>query len=186
MKNIDKKNATVKPKDIQKNKTKAIILGIVIIIIIVAIVGFYMNKKEDASGDISYIDGIGCGTMEYSVFHIHAHLDIIINGQQHPIPAQIGILDNTCLYWLHTHDQSGIIHIEAPIHTKFTLGQFLDVWNSTKNIMLHYGTPKVYVNGNVVAGNYRDVELAAHEEIVLSYGIPPISIPSSYEFPPGL
>lgn len=183
-KNIVKKNA--EKSNIQKNRTKAITIGIVITVAALIIVSIGINKKDSIQSDVSYIDGIGCGAMEYSVFHIHAHLDIIINGRQHPIPAQIGILDNKCLYWLHTHDQSGIIHIEAPMQTKFTLGQFLDVWNSTRNIMLQYGTPKVYVNGNQVTGNYRDIELAAHEEIVMIYGTPPTSIPASYQFPPGL
>jgi len=163
-----------------------IIIVAIIVVTIVLIAGFGIERKDDTSHDFSYIDGIGCGTMEYSVFHIHAHLDIIINGQPHPIPAQIGILDNKCLYWLHTHDQSGIIHIEAPMQTQFTLGQFIDIWNSTQNIMLQYGTPKVYVNGNEVADNYRDIKLDAHEEIALIYGTPPASIPKFYQFPPGL
>jgi hypothetical protein len=183
---LKRKKDSNKPKNIQKNKTKAIIIGVLITVVIVIIISFGASKKQNTLNDVSYIDGIGCGSMEYSVFHIHAHLDIIINGQPHPVPAQIGILDNTCLYWLHTHDQSGIIHIEAPMQTKFTLGQFIDIWNSTQNIMLQYGTPKVYVNGNEIPGNYRDIELDAHEEIAMIYGTPPNSIPASYQFPQGL
>jgi hypothetical protein len=44
------------------------------------------------------------------------------------LEQQIGIPSN-CFYWLHTHDESGIIHIEAPLHRDFTLGQFFDIWN---------------------------------------------------------
>jgi hypothetical protein len=40
----------------------------------------------------------------------------------------MGIIPNSCIFWLHTHDESGIIHIESPIEQSFTLGQFLNVW----------------------------------------------------------
>jgi hypothetical protein len=44
------------------------------------------------------------------------------------IPPQIGIIPDKCIYWLHTHDGTGIIHIESPIKRDFTLGQFFDIW----------------------------------------------------------
>ncbi|HKR74492.1 MAG TPA: hypothetical protein VJR94_10330, partial [Candidatus Nitrosocosmicus sp.] len=49
------------------------------------------------------------------------------------VPAGIGIIPNECIFWLHTHDDSGIIHVEAPYETSFSLGQFLQVWNSYDN-----------------------------------------------------
>jgi hypothetical protein len=52
--------------------------------------------------------------MEPSVFHIHSHLIILINGHYYAVPALIGITNN-CFYWLHTHDGTGIIHIESPV-----------------------------------------------------------------------
>ena len=58
---------------------------------------------------------------------LDAKLAIFINGKNHTVPALIGIT-NYCFYWLHTHDQSGIIHIESPIHRAFTLGNFFDIW----------------------------------------------------------
>jgi hypothetical protein len=29
---------------------------------------------------------------------------------------------------LHTHDTSGIIHVESPTVRSFTLGEFVDLW----------------------------------------------------------
>src|SRR5207247_8705090 len=47
-------------------------------------------------------------------YHIHTLLRIYINGKQEPIPAQIGIdPGGQFLAALHTHDTSGIIHMEA-------------------------------------------------------------------------
>ena len=35
----------------------------------------------------------------------------------------------SCFYWLHTHAEDGIIHVESPSTTEtFTLGQFFAEW----------------------------------------------------------
>ena len=130
--------------------------------------------------------------MEQSAFHVHSHLDIIINGVYFLVPSQIGIPGN-CFYWLHTHDESGKIHIEAPMLRDFTLGQIFDIWNKKLsndqifNYVANANNPlKVYINGTKVPDgtNYRDIKLntgrSAHNEIAIVYGTPPSSIPKSY------
>jgi hypothetical protein len=113
-------------------------------------------------------------------------LDIFINGQPHTIPSQIGI-NGRCFYWLHTHDDSGIIHIESPAARDYTVGQFFDIWNKTSRSNQIFGdiangkyTPTVYVNGNKVSAgvNYKDIKLNTHDEIAIVYGKPPNNIPS--------
>jgi len=104
------------------NKLIAVVGACALIAIIGSIATYYAKDHAAALT----IDGIGCNPMEQAVFHIHAHLDIIINGAYFLVPSQVGIPSN-CFYWLHTHDESGIVHIEAPIHRDFTLGQFFDI-----------------------------------------------------------
>src|SRR5258706_12099573 len=43
-------------------------------------------------------------TQEALAFHIHAHLDVYVNGSHVPVPAQVGINDNTFITEMHTHD----------------------------------------------------------------------------------
>ena len=43
------------------------------------------------------------------------------------VPTGIGLRE-TCVYWLHTHATSGLIHVEAPEEQPFTLGQFFAIW----------------------------------------------------------
>ena len=71
-----------------------------------------------------------CTTDMATTFHIHAHLTIIINGQEKEIPANTGI-SSTCMHSLHTHDTTGIIHIESPRKEDFTLGDFFKIWGQT-------------------------------------------------------
>jgi hypothetical protein len=190
----------IKQKDRQNRASKAIrdkkIKRLVMIGVIVAAavgIGLAVASSKALSGagvSASAIDGIQCNNVEQLVSHIHAHLDIFINGQPYTIPSQIGITDK-CFYWLHTHDESGVIHIESPVAKDYTIGQFFNIWNKKfsntqilDNIVNGKNTLNVYVNGNKVnaAVNYRDIKLKAHDEIAIVYGKPPSTIPSKYNF----
>ena len=190
----------IKVEDRQKRANKAIRdkkIKIVVMIGVIAVVtigiGLAIVSSKAPNAAAVTIDGVQCNNMEQLVFHIHAHLDIFINGQPHTIPSQIGITGR-CFYWLHTHDESGVIHIESPAARDYTLGQFFDIWNKTSRNNQIFGdiangknTPTVYVNGNKVSAgvNYKDIKLNAHDEIAIVYGKPPNNIPSKYTFPEG-
>ncbi len=172
--------------DIGKKSQKNKFIAIGIIAAIVATIAF-VSYKSDNTVDNSFplVDGIPCETHEYLTFHIHAHLDIFANGHYITVPALIGIPNNACLYWLHTHSTDGIIHMESPQTRDFTLGQFFDIWKSTNTGMPSSDEPIIYVNGNVVTTKLKDTPLNAHDEIVLVYGNPPADIPKFYQFPQG-
>lgn len=177
----------VKEKVSGRKGSFKILKRIVIITALILVVGISMTYMMLVLHAPSDIDGIQCNQMEQAVFHIHVHLDIYVDGQHRTVPAFIGIIPNTCLYWLHTHDPTGIIHIEAPEYKTFTLGQFLDIWSkSFEKSGILIGTPKSYVNGKEFNGNYREIQLNSHDEIVLIYGSPPSPVPPSFDFPQGL
>jgi hypothetical protein len=197
-------NDTSKLEAIGRHKTRSVLHSkklviaatIGILLAISASLGVYstMGINSNSQNGLT-IDGIPCNTMEQLQFHIHAHLDVFVNGHSIYIPPQIGIVDDKCIYWLHTHDSTGIIHIESPSKRDFTLGQFFQIWKSKLNnsstfeaILGGKLVPIVYVNGNKVPSsiNYKDVKLNAHDEIAVIYGKPPNSIPSKYSFPEGL
>jgi Zinc-finger of C2H2 type len=167
--------------------------GGILVAIVVSIVVFSATAPHIPSA--LTIGGIQCSSIEQLVFHIHSHLDIFINGKPFTIPAQIGIIPGKCFYWLHTHDESGVIHIESPVNRNYTLGQFFDIWNQKFNNTQLFDhevngktTLTVYVNGSKVSSgtNYRDIKLGAHNEVAIVYGTPPTTIPSSYVFAQGL
>ena len=148
------------------------------------------------------IDGIGCQTSEQTLFHIHAHLTIFVNGQARQVPAGIGIPaaqatqtpsgpfieTGSCFYWLHTHAADGIIHIESPVQRTYTLGDFFDEWGQALS-STQAGTATGHVtaiyNGQVYQGNPRGIPLTAHAQIQLEVGTPLIA-PVSVAFPNGL
>ncbi|TML43230.1 MAG: hypothetical protein E6G27_02160 [Actinobacteria bacterium] len=73
--------------------------------------------------------GLPALSAEGEVVHTHQHLDIVVNGQHLPVHTQVGIDPlGRFLSPLHTHDATGILHLEATDTAAYTLGQFFDVW----------------------------------------------------------
>jgi hypothetical protein len=139
--------------------------------------------------------GLQLGSMG-TAEHYHVHLDILLNGQALPVPANIGV-DQTsgAMSYLHTHTPDGVVHIEAGrAGQPFTLGQLFTEWNvrlsATQVGSLQAGngnTLVVYVNGAKVPGNPAQLRLAAHQEIAVVYGPPDqtVEVPSTYAFVAG-
>jgi hypothetical protein len=148
------------------------------------------------------IDGIGCLGSEQTLFHIHAHLTIFVNGVPRQVPAGIGIpgasgqntpqglfiSSGNCFYWLHTHAADGIIHIESPVHRAYTLGNFFDEWGQPLGLA-QVGPAKGRVtalyNGQLYRGNPSNIPLTAHAQIQLEVGTPLVG-PESITWPSGL
>ena len=166
-------------------RSRAVTVAIIVTGFLFGFVGSPMAPAYGADGG-QPIAGIQCERQEYGNFHIHAHLDIFIDGKPHAVHESIGIIERTCLYWMHTHDRRGIIHVESPEARAFTLGQFFDIWKATqKGAPATKETPKIFVNGKPVNGRLEQVEIAPLSEIVIVYGKAPASILSTYDFPKG-
>jgi hypothetical protein len=148
------------------------------------------------------VDGISCQAGEQTVFHVHAHLAVFVNGAARQVPAAIGIQgpvvqstpagpfigEGTCFYWLHTHAADGIVHIESPVHRTYTLGNFFDIWGQplgTGRVGPATGHVVALYNGRVFQGNPRDIPLSAHAQIQLEVGRPLVA-PERITFPNGL
>ena len=140
--------------------------------------------------------GLPLLSREGAAEHIHAHLDVRVDGQAVEVPRYIGIdASGRGISPVHTHDPTGIIHIESPVKRAFSLGEFFTEWdvslspNNVGGLMVGGGkTLRIFVNGIPATGNPAALIINAHDEIALVYGSPEQgeSIPSHYDFPPGL
>jgi hypothetical protein len=148
-----------------------------------------------------YIQAAGLSVLgaEQLEVHYHAHVDIIDDGQHVTIPAGLGfVIDgNTVkgLSVLHTHDPSGILHIESAKAKPYTLGQAFTEWGVALSATQIGGlqadaTHEVlaYVNGHRFTGDPATIRLQPHLEIALWYGPAgtKATVPKSYHFPAGL
>lgn len=134
---------------------------------------------------------------EGMVLHTHQHLDVFVHGEKVAIPSGIGIHEDAPAFIspLHSHDTSGVIHVESPTVETFTLGQFFNVWGVRLDAACIGGyctddtnALRIYVNGEVYTGDPRALELTPHGIIVVTYGTEaeiPNPVPKSYTFPEG-
>jgi hypothetical protein len=86
--------------------------------------------KKKVISETSRQVALTCTTDMATKFHIHPQLKIVIFGKEQTIPSNIGIT-STCMNSIHTHDATGVIHIEAPIKKDFTLGDLFSSWQKT-------------------------------------------------------
>lgn len=178
----------------------------ILISLLVIIVGgiFFLNSLVPKGFDYSNLNleqnlqnsGLEKLSMEGNVLHIHQHMDIFIKDKKVVIPEGIGIGPGKKYFSpIHVHDTTGIIHVESPILKNFTLGQFFQIWgiqfndqcigiycNDDKNKL------KVYVNGDLVKTGVQNINLTAHQEIAIYFGleVPADKIIKNYNFPSNL
>jgi hypothetical protein len=134
--------------------------------------------------------GLSALSAEGEVIHIHQHLDVYVNGKKVTVPALVGIDEGAqFLTQLHTHDTTGIVHVESPTKRSFRLGEFFGEWGvrlTASCISSYCGNLHWWVNGVKMTGNPAQLVLKSHQEIVIARGKAPFPIPSSYKFPAGL
>lgn len=125
------------------------------------------------------IDGIRCDRGEQLAYHIHVDLKLFDEGKEVTIPANIGV-HPSCMYWIHTHDTTGKIHIESPEPRTFRLRDFFKIWGRSITAEEFLGKPvtpdkplKITVNGEPYFGDPGDIELRDNMLIVIQYGRTP-------------
>jgi hypothetical protein len=141
------------------------------------------------------VDGIECNAGEKTVTHVHTHLTIFVDGKARVIPYGVGIPGNqavqtangpfvetgSCFYWLHTHAEDGIIHVESPSTVEtFTLGQFFAEWGIplsstqvgpvTGKLTVFFTAPGRKVG--IYKGDPANLPLGSHYQIQIDVGTP--------------
>jgi hypothetical protein len=97
--------------------------------------------------------GLTPRTHEFFAYHVHAHLDVFVDGKRVVVPAGIGIdisdpavhrfpnpdgsigyggisppCKDPCISPLHTHQPDGVLHTESARAHPNRLGQFFTEW----------------------------------------------------------
>jgi hypothetical protein len=127
---------------------------------------------------------------EGTTMHEHANVQIFVHGRQETVPTDIGIAGT--IQSIHTHDDTGTVHLESSESREFLLGEFFGVWGVrfTPSCLGAYcnddtNTIRVYLNGQEVGGDPRDVQLDDQSVIVVAYGTQqqlPDPIPTTFDF----
>jgi len=152
---------------------------------------------------------LGYETLQH---HVHAHLDVFVDGVHQLVPAGIGIntkdpavhsgqiaggpaygsidpaCTQPCISPLHTHAVTGILHTESPVNVDNTLGELFVEWGVTLNTKCvgGYCTPNwkiaFYEGGKRYTGDPTKIALTNFKEIAIVIGNPPTDIPTTADF----
>ena len=127
-----------------------------------------MTQPKPFSSKTNREVALSCTTDMATQFHIHPVLKIILGNQVQEIPADIGIKP-TCMNAIHTHDNTGVIHIESPEKRDFNLPDFFAVWGIDINT---FGKLiKMVVNGKETT-EYENYIMQDKDQIELYYEQP--------------
>ncbi len=127
-----------------------------------------------------------------TIYHVHAQLKVFVNGKEQKVPNNIGIDPGAqFLSSLHTHDEKGIVHMEAVEPYPFKLGQFFTVWGVkfTPNQLGAYRPGgglvlETYLNGKRVPDGTQ-VEMKQGDRVVVGFGRPG-SFPKDFKPDPSI
>ncbi len=185
----------------QSRRITTILVAVAIVVAVGLVAYFFINGRSNSSTqtivdpNFQPIDGVYCDASDQLSYHIHVLLTIYINGQQVSVPQGVGIAPGSspsCLYWLHTHDTSGIVHIESPTTRLYSLQNFLDIWQSFQAQQISFPTQlasssgwTIYVNGKAVTGNFKSISLNPHDLITIMYNSPNAKPVTTYNWPAG-
>ena len=114
------------------------------------------------------------GTEKY---HVHAQLAVYVDGQNLPVPKNIGLASGA-ISALHTHETDGVIHLEADAPFQASLSDFFGIWgvkfsDSQLGGYKNDGSKsvQVFVNGQPVSDPANYV-IKSKDKIVVGYGAP--------------
>jgi hypothetical protein len=190
-----------------------IVVGAILLVFAVAlIIYFVVNNKPTGPQSAA---GIPCDQGEHTQVHYHAGLQIIYQGNQTHLPANLGIVTDSsgnasCFYWLHVHAANpDTIHVESPASQTFTLGQFFAIWNAWDKLnngpsvsldAKHVATFTLTADETVLVyidihdgkgpqpytGDPSSIVLKSHEVITIEITPPAVTPPPSFTFASGL
>jgi hypothetical protein len=124
-------------------------------------------------------NALGLPAPSESIYHVHAQLKVFVNGKPQVVPNNIGIDQGKgFLSSLHSHDEKGIVHMEAVEPYPFTVGQFFTIWGvkfSTTQLGAFRVGPglalEVYLNGKK-SPNGPATKMKQGDRVVVIFGKP--------------
>jgi hypothetical protein len=141
-------------------------------ILLIGLLAFFYGSRHQPAPETFWKDTrIAClpNGHQKLAMHIHARMEIFVNGNQESVPAGIGVASD-CLAEVHTHQADNVIHIEtSAAGEEFTLGDFYRVWE--QSIDRPDFDLEVFVNDEKVWGpRVEDKKVETPQAVVLTDG----------------
>jgi len=153
--------------EVRRQRQRRTIISVVIVAVLIGTIGYgvYALSQSKGGGNFPF----PC-LAEVTTVHVHPWLQISIDTgagiANVTIPTAVGILDpqitngiaggGSCFEPMHTHDASGIIHVEAgSVSNQYTLGAFFQIWQVTYRTAYFAGASRPVVFNNTDILGYK-------------------------------
>lgn len=122
-------------------------------------------------------EAMGLPSLGDESYHQHVLLTVFVDGEEIPVPQDVGV-DQAARFLssIHTHDPTGVVHIEADDPFEFTIGHIFNTWGVvlTDDQLGGYtnegdNTVHILVNGEEVPEG-TDYKIKTQDNIVVAYG----------------
>ena len=117
--------AVKKQKSLRRRNRHPVAIGIAVAIVVAGL-GIYLLAAPSSAQP-----PFPCST-EGAYDHVHPYLQIWVDGANVSIPSGVGLLNGgACTEPVHTHDSSGILHLElsqSQAGQSWTLSDFFSIW----------------------------------------------------------
>ncbi len=112
----------------RRQRTLATVLTVAVLVAVIVVAVFLIPRSGPNQVPLPpYLDHCVTGTLYY---HSHPNLVVTVNGQGILFPVTF---EGSCPQPIHTHDSSGVLHIETDQNQNYTVGDWFLLWGHFAN-----------------------------------------------------
>lgn len=139
--------------DVKKKRRQRTVTSLVIAVALIAIIVVAVIFLRPPPNRVPLPDWDSHCVALSLIYHSHPNLTITINGANIPMPGPT--FDAGCSQPLHTHDASGVIHVETDVDRNYTLKDWFLLWGHFLNDPNYaiFNRTQIFAN-RVVAPHY--------------------------------
>lgn len=119
--------------DVKKKRRQRAIISITIAVALIAIIVGAVIFLRPAQNVVPLPDYLSRCVLGNLFYHSHPNITVTINGANVPIADNTFAASGGCGHPLHTHDASGVIHVETDVDRDYTLGDWFLIWGNFQN-----------------------------------------------------
>ena len=119
--------------DVKRKRQQRAIISISLAIALIAIIIAAVFLIPRSQNEVPLPDYLSVCVGLNLLYHSHPNLTVWVNGANILLPGGLGTFDSSCPQPLHTHDATGVIHVETDQNRDYTLHDWFLLWGHFRN-----------------------------------------------------
>jgi hypothetical protein len=114
--------------DVKKKRRQRTAITFTIVAVLIAVIVVALLIYHPAPDQVPLPDYLGHCVGPTLAYHSHPNLTITISEVNFVLPPAPGTFIGGCPQVIHTHDASGVLHVETDVNRDYTLGDWFLLW----------------------------------------------------------